>query len=58
VIEQSHKEGRFSMNISIGCTGGRHRSVALAHRFAQQAMKQVTFTVRYRDIERDTYQEY
>ena len=57
VIKQSHKEGRFSMNVAIGCTGGRHRSVALAQRFAQQTIKQVTFAVRYRDIERDTYQE-
>jgi len=58
VIEQSHKEGRFSMNVAIGCTGGRHRSVALAQRFCQQKIKQVNFVARYRDIERDTYQEY
>lgn len=58
VIEQSHKEGRFSMNIAIGCTGGRHRSVALVHRFCKQTVQRVNFVEKYRDIERDTYQEY
>lgn len=58
VMKQSQKEGRFAMNIAIGCTGGRHRSVALTHRFVQQAIPSVTFAVKYRDIERDNYQEY
>ncbi len=57
VLNQSIKEGRFSMNIAIGCTGGRHRSVALAHSFAQKKIPHVTFLTRYRDIERDVYQE-
>ncbi len=57
VIEQSHKEGRFSMNIAIGCTGGRHRSVVFTQRLSLQKIKQVTFSARYRDIERDTYQD-
>jgi UPF0042 nucleotide-binding protein len=56
VVNQSLKEGRFSMNIAIGCTGGRHRSVALAQLFAKQAIKHVTFLTRYRDIDRDVYQ--
>ncbi len=57
VVNQSLKEGRFSMNIAIGCTGGRHRSVALAHSFAKQTMPHVTFLTRYRDIDRDVYQD-
>ncbi len=52
VINQSLKEGRFSMHIAIGCTGGRHRSVAFVHRFAQQKMKHITFLPRYRDMEK------
>lgn len=56
VINQSLKEGRFSMNIAIGCTGGRHRSVAIAHLFAQQRIPHVTFLTKYRDIDRDLYQ--
>ncbi len=57
VVNESLKEGRFSMNIAIGCTGGRHRSVALAHSFAQQTIPHVTFLTRYRDIDRDAYRD-
>lgn len=57
MIEQSLKEGRFTMTIAFGCTGGRHRSVAFAQRFAQRMQPQVTFLTRYRDIDRDTYQD-
>lgn len=56
VIQQSLKEGRFSMNIAIGCTGGRHRSVAFAQKFAQQTIAHVSFITRFRDINKDTYQ--
>lgn len=52
VINQSLREGRFSMNIAIGCTGGRHRSVAFVHRFAQESINHVTFLTRYRDMEK------
>ncbi len=57
VIKQSLAEGRFSMNMAIGCTGGRHRSVALVRKFAQQKISHVSFLTRYRDIDRDTYQD-
>ncbi len=57
VINESLNEGRFSMNISIGCTGGRHRSVALTHLLAQQVIPHVTFITRFRDIDRDVYQD-
>lgn len=55
-VNQSLQEGCFSMTISIGCTGGRHRSVAFAHSFSKQIVPHVTFLTRYRDIERDVYQ--
>lgn len=55
VIQQSLAEGRFAMNVAIGCTGGRHRSVAFAHRLAQEKVPYVTFLTRFRDIERDSY---
>lgn len=57
VINQSLAEGRFAMNIAIGCTGGRHRSVALAHRLAQENIEHITFLTRFRDIERDSYRD-
>ncbi len=53
VIQQCHTEGRFAMNIAIGCTGGKHRSVAFAYKFAQRSIANVTFVTRYRDIERE-----
>ncbi len=57
VINQSLAEGRFALNIAIGCTGGRHRSVALVHRFVQEKIEHVTFLTRFRDIERDNYRD-
>lgn len=34
VLEQYEAEGRFRLTIAIGCTGGRHRSVAVAEALA------------------------
>ena len=52
-IKECLSEGRFAMNIAIGCTGGRHRSVALAQRLSEQKMLSVSFMLRLRDIERE-----
>lgn len=47
------KEGRSYLTIGIGCTGGRHRSVAVAERLAQFFQQRgVSPTVRHRDIDR------
>ena len=35
-IERSYQEGRLFITIAIGCTGGRHRSVAFVHQLAQE----------------------
>lgn len=35
VLEQNEAEGRFRLTIAIGCTGGRHRSVAVAEALAK-----------------------
>lgn len=47
-------EGKSSLTIGIGCTGGRHRSVAivewLAHRFREQSYNVI---VRHRDMGKD-----
>ncbi len=55
VIQQCHVEGRFAMNIAIGCTGGRHRSVAFVQRFSEQKISSVTFLTRFRDLSREGY---
>ena len=54
-IEKSHAEGRFFINISIGCTGGKHRSVAFVEKLAKQSMTHVQFLVEHRDIQLDRY---
>lgn len=56
-IKKSHAEGRFFLNIAIGCTGGKHRSVAFIQKLAQQSLSHVQFLVEHRDINRDRYED-
>lgn len=54
LIEQNSATGKQSLRIAIGCTGGRHRSVAVSERFAAFLAKYpIELTVFHRDIERD-----
>ena len=52
VLAQYEEEGRFRLTIGIGCTGGRHRSVAVAEALAA-AFEQddYTLTLEHRHIE-------
>ncbi len=36
LLPQFEKEGRYRLTIALGCTGGRHRSVAATERLAQK----------------------
>lgn len=54
-IGQASREGRFFITIAVGCTGGKHRSVAFIHELAQQKLDKVIFMVKHRDIDRDAY---
>jgi UPF0042 nucleotide-binding protein len=51
LIPQYIAEGKAYLTIAIGCTGGRHRSVALAEAFAARlrGMKGIDVRVRHRD---------
>lgn len=44
LIPQYTEEGRFALNIAVGCTGGQHRSVAVANALSQH------LTVRDEDV--------
>ncbi len=53
LIPQYIAEGRMSFVISIGCTGGRHRSVAMGERlFAELEKAGHNVIIRHRDSER------
>ena len=49
------KEGKTSLAIAIGCTGGRHRSVTLANKLADLLdSKHYNISKRHRDLEKDS----
>lgn len=45
-------EGKSSLTIAIGCTGGQHRSVAMTERLAKDLIDHYPVNVSHRDIER------
>lgn len=52
VLEQYEAEGRFRLTIAIGCTGGRHRSVAVAEALAKTLRaKYKALTMEHRHLE-------
>lgn len=57
LIPLYHKEGKSQVIIGIGCTGGKHRSVALAEYLGRMLGTSETETVRvsHRDSERDRH---
>ena len=53
LVPRFQHEGKSYVSIAIGCTGGRHRSVAIAEALAQWLDgRDVRATVRHRDIDR------
>lgn len=54
VLPLYKREGRAYLTIAVGCTGGRHRSVALIEELRGFFEKQgVPLTVTHRDVDRD-----
>ncbi|ENH96009.1 glmZ(sRNA)-inactivating NTPase [Gracilibacillus halophilus YIM-C55.5] len=52
MLPQYKKEGKSQLVIAIGCTGGQHRSVAIAEHIATAFDKQYVTHVTHRDIEK------
>ena len=49
------KEGKNQLVISIGCTGGKHRSVTLANAlFKELSLKKHSIRLNHNDIEKDS----
>lgn len=50
IMPQYQKEGKSSVTIAIGCTGGQHRSVAFAERVGNAFKAQYPVDITHRDI--------
>ena len=52
LIPLYEKEGKSSLTIAVGCTGGRHRSVSIADTIFRKLKKTTSYiSVTHRDIE-------
>ncbi len=51
-IQGFRREGKSYATVAIGCTGGRHRSVVIAKELGQRLRKDITISIRHRDIQR------
>jgi UPF0042 nucleotide-binding protein len=51
-LPQFEREGKRYLTIAIGCTGGRHRSVALVEELSRRLGERWDILVRHRDLER------
>ncbi len=49
-LTKFYQEGRFFVTIAIGCTGGKHRSVAFVEKLGTQKWNNCSFLVRHRDL--------
>ncbi|OZU88759.1 RNase adaptor protein RapZ [Virgibacillus indicus] len=52
MLPQYKKEGKSQLVVAIGCTGGQHRSVALAEYFAKKLSPDYTTHISHRDIDK------
>ncbi|HEY9840460.1 MAG TPA: RNase adapter RapZ, partial [Candidatus Obscuribacterales bacterium] len=54
LIPHYRTEGKSNLNVAIGCTGGRHRSVAITHTLARMLKEQDYYVLeKHRDINKD-----
>lgn len=54
IIPLYAEEGRYALQIAVGCTGGKHRSVAVAVELVRRlSEKRENVTIALRDIEKE-----
>jgi RNase adapter protein RapZ len=51
-LPQMEKEGKLYVTVAVGCTGGRHRSVAVVEELRRRLAGEWDILVRHRDVER------
>ena len=51
-LPQFQREGKLYVTICIGCTGGRHRSVAVVEELRKRLGADWDILIRHRDVER------
>jgi RNase adapter protein RapZ len=51
-LPQFQKEGKLYVTVCVGCTGGRHRSVAMVEELRRRLGQDWDILVRHRDVER------
>lgn len=49
--QMTEASGRSSYTVAVGCTGGQHRSVAIAERLANDFAEVFSTTIEHRDVE-------
>ncbi|HEY6033799.1 MAG TPA: RNase adapter RapZ [Kofleriaceae bacterium] len=52
-LPQFQKEGKLYVTVCVGCTGGRHRSVAVVEELRRRLAGDWDILVRHRDVDRD-----
>ncbi len=54
LVPHYHREGKTYLTISVGCTGGRHRSVAMAQELSEGLTAQgYSIRTKHRDLEKE-----
>jgi UPF0042 nucleotide-binding protein len=56
LVPRYQKEGKSYVTVAIGCTGGKHRSVAIAHALTAK-LKQSAFGAHAHLFDRDSQKE-
>ena len=52
-LNKFYTEGRFFATVALGCTGGKHRSVAFVEKIVGITIPNIRFVVTHRDIEKE-----